>query len=151
MGAFGPRQLGTPKRPFAARAEAILLPMLADRHAGVRAAAVAALGHNGRRKVAGTITTLAGDRSSEVRLAVARALGSIGDAREVGTLLRFSRDPVGDVRSWTAFALRWVAPGDARVVRRLAELVDDPHEGVRDEVEEFFAGRADGAATARGE
>jgi HEAT repeat protein len=138
MGAFVLGQLGSPQRTHARQAQAVLQPLLADACADVRAAALCALGHNGRPGVVAAALALEADRSAEVRWSVAAVLDGSRSKAAIDALLRLTHDRVARVRDWAAFALGNCAPGQARVIRRLHELLADRDAGVRDEVAVFF-------------
>ncbi|WP_020396839.1 HEAT repeat domain-containing protein [Thiolinea disciformis] len=102
MAAFILGQLGTPLYPYKYESLPILLSLVTDSNADVRAATAAALGHLGYETllddVESALMTLCSDESSDVRACAAFALGKSSGRQEIKDLLTamLSQESVGD-------------------------------------------------------
>lgn len=134
LGAFGLGQLGTPRKPFARESEPVLRRLArSDRNRNVRSAAISALGHLQRASSVPTLLECVHDRCATCRASVAFALSRFSGKRVTRAVLLLSIDADSEVRSWVAFALRMRSRGSVAVRRRLAQMVDDDAEDVREE------------------
>lgn len=110
IAAFTLGQLGTPDYPYREQSIPILMILLKDRSAEVRAAAVAGLGHlcyeNMPQDVEESIILLSNDKNTVVRECTAYALGnSSGDAQSIRTLDKLLNDNDEGVRSYAKLGM----------------------------------------------
>ena len=128
-------QLGTPERPFLERSLPILSRLLClDPEASVRAEAAAALGHLASPDALDDLTTASKDMDADVRANAAFAFGKINNRKSIQELLRLTYDPDADVRMWAVIGLKCLSKESPVTRTRLAELLNDPSEGVREEL-----------------
>ena len=108
--AFTLGQFGTPAKPFKEESIPLLLNMLSDIDAEVRAASVCALGHlfsnDMPEHIESKLVSMVGDGAKEVRGCLAFALGnSSGSEKVIAALNLLKNDINSDVRSWAETGL----------------------------------------------
>ncbi len=108
--AFTLGQLGTPERPFKQESIPLLMNMLKDINAEVRAATVCALGHLFSRdmpqQVESVLISMIDDSAEEVRGCLGFALGnSSGSKNAIGALHHLMTDNSNEVQAWAEIGL----------------------------------------------
>jgi HEAT repeats len=128
-------QFGAPQRPYRDEIVPILFRALDDDAAGVRQAAVTALGFEEDPRIVPALCGRRDDPDPEVRYAITVALGQrADDPMAIDGLVALAHDERASVRDWATFGLGTLSSATTpALIAALVERAADPDAQTRDE------------------